>query len=280
VRALDGVLGLLACPQCGAGLEADGRTVRCAGGHAFDVARQGYLNLLVGARHPAGDSAEMVAARDAFLGAGHYAPLEDAVAAAVAESAPPAGCVAELGAGTARYLAAVLDRLPDRLGVALDTSAPALRRAARAHPRAAAIGADAWGALPLRDGAAAAVLCVFAPRGGAEIARVLTVDGALVVAAPEPDHLAELAGPLGLLAVDPRKRERLAAELDPVLAPAGDARVEFAMELDRASVSALAGMGPSARHADPGATAAAIAALDEPVRVTAAVTVSVHRKAA
>lgn len=279
MSALDGVLGFLACPQCGAGLEAGGRTVRCAGGHAFDVARQGYLNLLVGAPHPGGDSAEMVAARDAFLGAGHFAPLEDAVAAAVAESAPPAGCVAELGAGTGRYLAAALDRLPDRLGVALDTSAPALRRAARAHPRAAAVGADAWGALPLRDGSAAAVLCVFAPRGAAEIARVLADGGALVVAAPEAGHLAELAGPLRLLAVDPRKRERLAAELDPLLAPAGAARVEFAMELDRAAVAALAGMGPSARHAEPDATAAAIATLDEPVRVTAAVTVSVHRKA-
>jgi 23S rRNA (guanine745-N1)-methyltransferase len=221
----------------------------------------------------------MVAARERFLAAGHYAPLEAAVGEA-ASSPPdrPDGAVVELGAGTARYLAAALDRLPGRVGIALDASAPALRRAARSHPRVAAVGADAWGALPLRDGAAAAVLSVFAPRGGAEIARVLAPGGVLVVAAPTGRHLAELAGPLGLVGVDPHKRDRLAHQLDPHLAPDGERTVEFALELDHDAVAALVWMGPTARHADPGAMAAAIAALPDPVRVTASVTVSVHRR--
>ena len=38
---------------------------------------------------------------------------------------------------------------PDARGIAIDASPAALRRAARAHERAAAVGADAWKPLPL-----------------------------------------------------------------------------------------------------------------------------------
>jgi 23S rRNA (guanine745-N1)-methyltransferase len=272
VTALAAAMRLLACPHCGGALELDDRTARCATGHAFDVARQGYLNLLAGGGHPAGDSADMVAARERFLAAGHFAAVEDAVADAVARAAAADGGIVELGAGTARYLAAALERLPGALGVAVDASAAALRRAARAHPRIAAIGADAWGTLPLRDGAAAAVLCVFAPRGG-EIARILAPGGALVVAAPTARHLAELARPLGLIGIDPRKRDRLAARF----APAEETTVEAALELDHAAVHDLVAMGPTARHADPAALDDAVAALPNPIQVTASVTVSIHR---
>src|SRR5688572_30940209 len=43
----------------------------------------------------------------------------------------PPGCILDLGAGTGWYLARVLDRLPGRIGLALDLSKHALRRAAR-----------------------------------------------------------------------------------------------------------------------------------------------------
>ena len=55
----------------------------------------------------------------------------------------------DVGAGTGHHLAAVLDALPDARGIAIDASPAALRRAARAHERAAAVGADAWKPLPL-----------------------------------------------------------------------------------------------------------------------------------
>src|SRR4051812_49904109 len=104
----------------------------------------------------------MVQARAAFLSSGAFDPLGEAVAAAVAHAAGEAGpgAVVELGAGTGWYLAAAIDRLPARVGVAVDISKAALRRAARAHPRVAAVGADAWRAIPLRDGCAAVVLGV------------------------------------------------------------------------------------------------------------------------
>ena len=276
---LDDVVSCLACPQCGAGLARAGPVLRCPAGHAFDIARQGYVSLLPpGGRAPAGDSAPMVAARADFLAAGHYGSLARELAAAaraaVTGTGAPGG-VLEVGAGTGYYLAAVLDALPGRAGLALDTSKFALRRAARAHPRIGAAAADAWRRLPVADGAAAVVLDVFAPRNGAELRRVLHPAGRLLVVTPGRGHLAELAGPLGLLSVDPRKEERLAGTLGPYFALLDQRRRDATMQLDHRDVAAAAGMGPSAWHADPAALAARIRELPARMPVTLSVTLSV-----
>jgi 23S rRNA (guanine745-N1)-methyltransferase len=274
--ALDDALALLRCPVCAAGLtRVDPAVVRCARGHAFDVARQGYLSLLTGAGAPTGDSAQMVADRDALLGGGHFDALADAVADAVGPRADRRA-LAEVGAGTAFYLARALERSGAEVGVALDVSRYALRRAARAHPRVAAIGADVWAGLPLRDGAVDDVLCVFAPRNGPELRRLLADDGRLVVATPTPRHLAEIVAPLGLLGVDARKDERLAERLAGGFELDSRTTCQWPMALDHQSVAALAGMGPSAFHVTREALGERIAALPPTVRVTGSVTISVY----
>lgn len=272
-------VALLACPVCGAGLSADDAGVRCPAGHAFDRARQGHLTLLPpgGSPHP-GDSAAMVADRVAFLAAGHYAGVTAALADAVLADGVP-GSVLDLGGGTGAHLAGVLDRTPDAVGVCLDVSRYAARRAARAHPRAVAVVADTWAGLPVRDGVVDRVLVVFAPRNGAETARVLAPAGRLVVVTPAADHLAELVGPLGLLSVDPAKAERLAGSLEPHLVRTHARTHREELLLDREAVRVLVGMGPHARHLSGDELSGRLAALPDPVSVTVAVDVTTHRRA-
>jgi 23S rRNA (guanine745-N1)-methyltransferase len=271
-------LALLACPVCGAGLAADDAGLRCPAGHAFDRARQGHVTLLPpGHRPPSADSAEMVADRMAFLGAGHYAGLTAALAAAAGAGTPRT--LLDLGGGTGQHLAGVLDRLPDATGVVLDSSVYAARRAARAHPRALAVVADTWSRLPVRSDAVDRVLVVFAPRNGPEIARVLAPGGRLVVVTPAAEHLAELVEPLGLLRVDPDKAARLAGGLEPHLVRLASTVHREELRLDAAAVTTLVGMGPHARHLSRDALAAAVARLPEPVRVTVAVDVAVYEAA-
>ena len=273
---LDDVLALLCCPHCGLSLEAGGGSVRCPNGHSFDVARQGYLSLLPGdAQLGSADTAPMVAARERFLGAGHFDPLADALAEAAERELEtgPEGSILDLGAGTGWYLSRVLDRLPGRTGLALDLSKHALRRAARAHKRVGAVAADAWQSLPVRDGAAALAISVFAPRNGPELARVLKPGGALIVALPTARHLAELVEAFGLLSVDQYKRERLAAKLDPHFGVAHEASLEWTLELDRAAARDAVTMGPSSAHTDPAALG-----LPEAETVTASVEISVRRR--
>ena len=193
---------------------------------------------------------------------------------------PAPATLLDLGGGTGHHLAGVLDRLPDAVGVVLDSSRYAARRAARAHPRAVAVVADTWARLPVADAAVDRVLVVFAPRNGPEIARVLRPDGRLVVVTPAADHLAELVGPLGLLRVDPDKAARLAATLEPHLR-AGRRRRRTA------SGSGWTGR-PSRRSSAWGRTPGtwrgttlrtALAGFREPVRVTVSVDISTYRTA-
>ena len=243
--------------------------LRCAAGHSFDIARQGYVNLVPGA----GDSAAMVEAREAFLGAGHYRRLADELAEeATAVSAP--GAVLDIGAGTGHYLARVLDALPERTGLALDTSTAALRRAARAHPRAAAAGADVWRELPLRDGVAALILSVFAPRNAAEMARVLAPGGLLVAVTPTTRHLYELVGPLGLLSVPDDKADRLDEQLGSHFELSARRTIEHSMFLAREEAAQLVRMGPSAWHVDEQSVQERLALLPDPLTVTVSVAMS------
>ncbi|MEU1747871.1 putative RNA methyltransferase [Micromonospora arida] len=326
------ILDRLRCPVCGEPLEqaTDTRALRCPRRHSFDIARQGYVNLLTGRAPHVGDTPDMVAARADFQAAGHYDVISAALAAAATDAVgrlgatdaprpaptPPTLCsapaeatvsqpgrrldgcrakdptaemrvepprpdvgayplVVDAGAGTGRYLGAVLAALPDAVGLALDVSKPALRRAARAHPRAAAALADTWQRLPLADASTAVLLNVFAPRNGPEFQRVLDPAGTLLVVTPDTDHLAELVDALNLLRVDPDKADRVAASLGGHFTPVSSAVHRAELALTRPKVATLVGMGPSAWHTEPAALATRLAALPEPVRVTVAVRLDV-----
>ncbi|WP_340295826.1 putative RNA methyltransferase, partial [Aquipuribacter hungaricus] len=147
LSALDDVLPVLRCPVCGAvlgPLEGDGgpRVLGCTAGHRFDVARQGHVVLVPGGSRLRADTAAMVAARLRVMASGTFDHVRAALAGACAEAGTGTGLVLDLGAGPGTYTAAVLDALPLHQGLALELSVPALRAAARAHPRLAAVGAD------------------------------------------------------------------------------------------------------------------------------------------
>lgn len=275
---LDDVVEVLACPHCGAELTRVERSLRCSGGHSFDLARQGYVSLLAArSRTGTGDTAEMVAARDDFLAAGHFEPIAERIAAQASE-ALTGGCVVDVGAGTGYYLARTLRELDGASGVALDVSKYACRRAAKAHPRIGAVVADAWQQLPVRDGAASVLLNVFAPRNPAEMHRVLRPEGRLVVVTPNSGHLGDLVSRLGLLNVDERKQERLSDQLGGRFEQLDRQVCEFRLAMGHREVEAVVGMGPSAWHSSRDSLRSRIEALPERVEVTASVTVSAYRR--
>lgn len=236
--SIERVLDVLACPVCHGPFALDGRTLRCEAGHCFDLAKQGYVNLLGRAAPRNADTPEMLEARGRFLATGAYGPIADAVA----EVCRDARTVLEVGAGTGYYLAHALPE--GARGIATDVSPAACKRAAKAHPDVAAVVADTWERLPVADHSVDVVLCVFAPRNFDEFRRVLVPGGRVVVVVPNPEHLGELRKDHGLLDIDAWKADEVAAELE---TPAR-IWVTYEVDLDAAAATDLVAMGPNAFH--------------------------------
>ena len=185
----------LACSvrACGRPLTRDGARVVCAAGHAFDVARSGYLSLMQphDRRSAApGDAKESVAARARLLEAGiGRAAIDAIVAAAPGHTQPPVA--ADLGCGSGELLGA-LAAARDVCGVGIDLSTAAVERAARRYPALTWIVANADRRLPLLDASVHLVLSLNGRRNPDECARVLVPGGALIVGVPAADDLIEL----------------------------------------------------------------------------------------
>lgn len=187
---------LLACSVrgCGLALERAGASCACPAGHAFDVARAGYVNLLQPQDRrslAAGDAKETVAARRRLRERG----LGAAVDAALAELAAPHGfgsaAVADLGCGTGDHLARFAEG-SERRCAGFDLSAAAIESAARRHPAGTWCVANCDRVLPIRAASVDVFLSIDARRPRDEFARCLRPGGALLVAVPGPGDLREL----------------------------------------------------------------------------------------
>jgi 23S rRNA (guanine745-N1)-methyltransferase len=227
------------CPHCGEALTDDATGARCINRHQFDRAREGYLNLLVGGRlkgKPAGDTDDMVKARRRFFVAGHYAPIQQAVA----ELCSSAERVLDAGCGEGAYLAAATEASGGH-GWGIDVSKPAIKAAAKRYRQHRYAVASSY-RLPFDNAQFDAVLSVFAPRPWAELRRVVRPGGCLVVVSPGPDHLDGLTS---RLYGAPRQHEADDhADESSSFAPERVERVRFDLHLDGAAAMDLLAMTP------------------------------------
>lgn len=249
----------LACPVCGRRLKRAGGAFRCAAAHSFDLAREGYVNLLPARRAvPAtvGDAPEMLAARRGFLEAGHYAPLARTLARIVDREAARANRPLHLldaGCGEGYYLGAVQAAIEGAgsgrpLCFGTDVARSAVRLAARRYPAALFAVADTTTRLPFIEGSVDVLLNLFAPRNPAEFARVLAPAGLLVIVLPAPDHLLSLRQSLPLLGIEENKIAHVRQQFTGSFQPAGTEELRFDLVLDGAMLRQLVTMMPGYRR--------------------------------
>ncbi len=190
---------VLACPVCGEPLPSAAGSYVCANGHRFDVAREGYVNLLLAQHRRSKDpgySKEMIAARRDFFDAGHYAPLAGDVAECV-RSVLPAGpdrVVVDAGCGEGYYLRrlrCLLARDGSRDDVVLcglDISKHGIRVASRRDPLGLYAVADTY-RMPVLPGRIDVLLTHFSPVSAEDFRRVVKPGAAVLVGCPEEGHL-------------------------------------------------------------------------------------------
>lgn len=180
-----------ACPVCQSPLVKQECQWLCDNNHSFDIAKQGYSNLLLANQKRSadpGDTREMMDSRRAFLSAGHYQPLAAKLVELLSGLLPAQGALLDSGCGEGYYLSALQQARPDLLLYGIDISRDAVKLAARQN-RSVSFSVASSFHLPVLPDSLDGVLRIFAPGDNAEVSRVLKSEGKLVVVAPGPRHL-------------------------------------------------------------------------------------------
>ncbi len=180
------------CPVCGAPLQRQEKSWRCEAGHSFDIAREGYVNLLLSQHKKskqAGDSKMMVQARRQFLNNHHYDVLPEGVVKALSEYAGDGGkSLLDLGCGEGYYTGYIKHHLPAYKVSGVDISKPAIAVAAKRYQEIEFFVASAY-RLPVVDNSVDVAVKIYAPADSGEISRCVKSGGLYISVIPGKSHL-------------------------------------------------------------------------------------------
>ncbi len=199
------------CPVCGGPLSLQDSMLRCSNGHPFNVAKEGYVNLLLSHQRKSktpGDDPEMVRARRRFFDSGAYGGLTQAVRNL---PLPENGAVLDCGCGEG-HLLGTLSGTHSGFCCGIDISKKAVQLAAKRHRQAAWLVANGMRDIPIADSSMDLILSVLAPRNNDEFYRILKPGGKLVLGVPGPNHLIELRRQLQFSSGDFADKADAAAE--------------------------------------------------------------------
>lgn len=218
------------CPVCKAPLQAQQAQYVCSQGHSFDVAKKGYVNLLLShkmrSKNP-GDNKDMIAARRAFLSQGHYQPLLEKLAQLCAQH--EVSRLLDAGCGEGYYTCGLAR---SGLTVAgMDISKEGIIAACKRDKNLDWCIASV-NDLPYQSGYFDAVLSVFCRVDDAEFYRVLRPGGVVIFVGPGSNHLPALRAGL-YEQVRPYQTAKQEDYL-PSFTEIASAGVKFAIELDSA----------------------------------------------
>lgn len=189
-----------ACPVCGMPLAPHGGQLACAQRHSFDIAKEGYVNLLPSHHKRSadpGDDKRMLDSRRAFLAAGYYQPLVERLVGRcvqIAAGVTRPFALLDSGCGEGYYTEAIAGAVLDTVSPAtcwcggIDISRHAVRMAAR-RSQVVNYAVASNAAIPLPAHSMDCVLRIFAPGYPQEVSRILKPGGWYIVVTPGPRHL-------------------------------------------------------------------------------------------
>ena len=192
----------LACPIDGKKLEQRDRHFFCENGHTFDIARQGYVNLLPvqlkRSKQP-GDSKAMVLARTQFLDSGIYQAVANKLSDIVIAQLPETSeiCLLDAGCGEGYYFDLIFNSLKNKEGsnslsfIGLDISRDAIIQATKRNKHISwVVGTNRQP--PVEDKSVDIILCLFGFMCIDAFSKILKPGGKIIIVDPGPDHLKEL----------------------------------------------------------------------------------------
>ena len=183
-------LDILICPNCGEKILYMGTHFLCPRKHSFDIAKEGYVNLLLPnqkkSKEP-GDDKTMVDARQECLNTGYYQPLRDKICEII--DCSNTNVILDAGCGTGYYTNSIDSNKYQICGV--DISKYAIKTASKNNKKNLYIVASIF-SLPIANESVDLILNVFAPKPKAEFKRILKNNGLIIEVVPGKNHLKEL----------------------------------------------------------------------------------------
>jgi 23S rRNA (guanine745-N1)-methyltransferase len=176
---------MLLCPVCAEPLSQQDRTLRCGNGHCYDIAKEGYVNLLRTNKSgdKIGDDKYSARSRRDFLNKGYYAPLKDALCQIFADKQ---GSVLDICCGEGYYTSA-LGENPNLQVYGFDIAREMIRLAAKRGNGTYFVANMA--SIPVADHSFDFAIHLFAPFHEKEFRRILKPGGSLYTVIPGENHL-------------------------------------------------------------------------------------------
>lgn len=182
---------LFACPICTAQMEVrEQGSLVCAANHSFDIAKQGYVNMMT---HAASSkySKELFESRKAIIDSGLYDCLEEKIA----EKIVGTKTILDTGCGEGSHLARIMTQLEGAIGIGIDIAKEGILAAARHYPEQIWCVGD-LAKSPYAKESFDAILNILSPANYEEFKRLLTPGGCVVKVVPQSGYLKELRAQL------------------------------------------------------------------------------------
>ena len=201
---------LYICPICGQSLNKVNKSFVCDNNHCFDIAKSGYVNLILPNKKNSvapGDNKEMIVARKKVMDLDYYKKLADTIIYKLPTSS---NAILDAGCGVGYIPIKVKEALPDTIVCGTDISKYAIECASKQSKEVNFAVASSL-RLPYKDNFFDAVICAFAPVYGQEFNRITKKDGLLLRVVPDVYHLYDLKK---FLYKEPRVNEMDPLEID------------------------------------------------------------------
>lgn len=230
------------CPVCRSPLAQEETRYACPNRHTYDIARQGYVNLLRKKPDTLYEHKALFQARRTVYQASFFAPVEQALRTMLPQTG---GILLDAGCGEGSLLAALAQDTSWQ-GIGLDISKTAVQMAAAAYKRHRWCVADLCD-IPLPERSVDVIVNMLTPANYGEFTRVLKAGGLLLKLMPDEAHLVQLRSAAGLADYS-AETDRAPAGLQGRMRPLETQHVRYTIPCGPALAAAVYQMTPMTAH--------------------------------
>ena len=203
----------LICPVCSKELTRNDRSYQCEMNHSFDIAKQGYVNLLTHSHKDGsliGDNKDMALSRKAFLEKGYFDSLKDGISNYIKKNTTEDAVIVDICCGEGYYSHKIKEET-NREICGFDISKEMVKLAGKRKNGNTYFVAN-LSRIPLETESVDLAFHLFAPFHEKEIGRILKENGIVVTVVSGENHLFELKE---ILYDTPYKNDEKPPETDP-----------------------------------------------------------------